>query len=148
MMNNDAFKRKWNPPGSVWVARGEVIVELGLGIWLFIGFQNHPSKLFKLFAVLAIALNRSLAKIFNATNFTVRNGAFVRKTGPFFSWRGKRIKLPVSEIAGFEIVGEKDDEVKVEVLTGNHQRIEIDWNLTRQQATELVHFLHLRVKGT
>lgn len=141
-MNQYEYKRRWNPPGWVWIAWGEVVVELGLGTWLFFGFQNHPSKLLKLMVVLAIALNRSLAKIYNTTTLSIRNGAFVRKTGPFFFWRGRRVKIRQSDITGAEIKGDHDDNVTVEIITQNNHRTEIDWNLTRDQAEQMLTWLY------
>lgn len=134
------YRRRWNPPGSIWIARGEVALELILGAWVGYGFRSHDSKLVKLAVVLIIALNRSLAKIYNSTTLSVRNGAFVRKTGPFFFWRGRRMKIRQSDIVGVEIVGNGEDDLTVEVLS-NGKRIEIDWNITREQASEMKKWL-------
>lgn len=141
-MNQYEYKRRWNTPGLIWIAWGEVILELGLGTWVFLGFRNHPGKLLKLAVVLAIALSRSLAKIYNSTKLTVRNGAFVRTTGPFFFWKGRRVKIRQSDIRGVEIKGEKDDNVTVEIITQNNHRIEIDWNLSREQAEQMLTWLY------
>ncbi len=109
-------------------------MEAALGIWLAIGFRNKPMKYPHLIVVLVMAFNRSASKIFNATTFKIDRGAFIRTTGPFFAWRGKRLKLPLSEIHALEIVGTGDDDLKLEILTYGQKRYEIDWNMERHQA--------------